>query len=325
MKTTGAIASVARTPLRAYGFSDIAHIILDNLRSDKKSLASCSLVCTAWTFIARLHLFATVRLHGYRADEFHAFLLSPGAITIRNHIRSLHWTEADDDALDIGRLCSILSLLSRVNSLHLCFNRFHSRPTAFPYTRATACLASIERLSVRCRLRLNGQGNNVQPLMEFLTWFNLNHLDLDSVREFPVSLPVDPYRVSYVPVPSRPLQVRNLNFLNGDAVYQEAEIIARVLGSANNLRSVTYRLQTSKDVYALGRLLRSSGKGVTTLSLPCCPNVGRGPCKHLNLLSAYTVPNAHMTVQRQSSLPSLHPFPLYGGLYRILRSGVPCQ
>ena len=140
--------------------------------------------------------------------------------------------------------------------------------------------------------------------MEFLTWFNLNHLELDSVREFPVSLPVDPYRVSYVPVPSRPLQVRNLNFLNGDAVYQEAEIIARVLGSANNLHSVTYRLQTSKDVYALGRLLRSSGKGVTTLSLPCCPNVGRGPCKHLNLLSAYTVPNAHMTVQRQSSSPT---------------------
>ncbi|KAI0088636.1 hypothetical protein BDY19DRAFT_994014 [Irpex rosettiformis] len=269
-------AAVGHTPTRTYGVSDITHLILDNLSSDKKSLASCSLVCTDWTFIARLHLFATVHLHGHRANEFHAFLQSHGATSIKNHIRSLQWIEADDGALDIGDLCRISVLLPRTNTLHLSFNRFKSRPTAFPYKHAKACLSSIHHLSVRCRLRLNGQQNNVQPLCEFLTWFNLSHLDLDSIKDTSVAVPVDPYRVSHVPIPSRSLQVRKLTFLNGDAVYQEADIMMRVLGHASNLRSLTYRISTSEDVYALGKLLRSSAKNLTTLTIYCDPDIGRG-------------------------------------------------
>ncbi|KAI0793073.1 hypothetical protein BC629DRAFT_344125 [Irpex lacteus] len=266
----------ALAPMRAYAVSDITHIILYNLRRDKQSLASCSLVCTNWTFVARLHLFATVHVDGPRANEFHAFLQSPGASSIRDHIRSLQWTEEDKGALDIGSLCKIMALLPRASRLQLSLNRFGTRPTAFPYEYARICLSSVRTLRICCRLRLNGQQNNVQPLAEFLTWFNLEKLDFGAVKDGCGAGDVDPYRVSYLPIPSRPLPVEHLRILNGDAIYQEAEIMARILRPASSLRTLTCQLHCSEDVYALGRLIRYSASNLVKLTLICDPDVGRG-------------------------------------------------
>lgn len=274
----------ALAPMRAYAVADITHIILYNLRRDKQSLASCSLVCTNWTFVARLHLFATVHVDGPRANEFHAFLQSPGASSIRGHIRSLQWTEEDRGALDIGSLCKIMALLPRASRLQLSLNRFGTRPTAFPYEYARICLSSVRTLRICCRLRLNGQQNNVQPLAEFLTWFNLEKLDFGAVKDGCGAGDVDPYRVSYLPIPSRPLPVEHLRILNGDAIYQEAEIMARILRPASSLRTLTCQLHSSEDVYALGRLIRYSASNLGKLTLLCDPDVGRGACKPVTIL-----------------------------------------
>ncbi|KAI0698144.1 hypothetical protein BC835DRAFT_1413277 [Cytidiella melzeri] len=263
------------TGAKTYRVADITHLVLAHLSADKQSLASCSLVCSDWTFIARLHLFATVRLYGERAEDFSAFLQTPGAVSVKRHIRSLRWTEAEDAALDIDSLCRVVKSLPRVRTLYLTFNRFSARPSSFPYDRVQAYFASIRRLSIRCRLRLNGRQNNVQPLADFLTMFEVDELNLDTHQEPFEPETVDPCRVSYFPLPSRPLRVGHLVVSNGCAVYQEADIFARILGPFNDLQSISYHVHSSEDVRALGSLLRSSGRQIRSLTLLCDPHRGQ--------------------------------------------------
>jgi hypothetical protein len=275
-------------PVRPFEVYDITHMIFEHLSADKQTLLSCSLVRTDWTFAARLHLFATVGLDGRRASAFFSFLQSPNAASVKKHIHCLRWNEAEDDGLEIGHLCSIVALLPRIDTLYLSFNRFKTRPTAFPYDHARSCLSLVRHLSVRCRLRLNGCQNNVQPLAEFLTMFNLDKMDIDSFKEESEAEPVDPYRVSYFPTPSRPLQVRHITFVNGHTIFQEADIFSRILGQANpTLRSITYTLHAPEDVYALGRLLRNSGKHLRLITLFCDPQGEKERCMYPGLLTDF--------------------------------------
>lgn len=179
----------------------------------------------------------------------------------------MRWVEGDDSSLDIGDLCKVILSLPRVHNLSLSFNRFNSRPTAFPYEHAKASFAQIRHLSLHSQLRLNGRQNNVQPISEFLTMFDLDTLDMDSAGDMSVPPLVDPYRVSYFPLPSRPVQTRHVNFLSGSAASGEADILARILGPVNALRSVAYHLRSREDVHALGRLLHKAGRSVCDISL----------------------------------------------------------
>jgi hypothetical protein len=56
LMTTSKIALYSRLP------QEMIQAIIDHLPDDKPSLKACSLVCKAWTHLARLHLFATLPL-----------------------------------------------------------------------------------------------------------------------------------------------------------------------------------------------------------------------------------------------------------------------
>ncbi|KAI0345555.1 hypothetical protein BDW22DRAFT_1426229 [Trametopsis cervina] len=259
---------------RAYEVEDITRIILDNLYADKKSLASCSLVCTKWTFTARLHLFASIRLHSGRSKQFLAFLHSPEASNITKHIRALRWAEPEDGALDLSDLCQITACLPDVFTLHLSFRRFSTRPTAFPRQHASASFAHIRRLTMQCNIRLNRQQNNIQPLMEFLTMFNLDVLEFDTPRLSSERGAIDTYRVSCFPAPVNPLQVRQLRVKNGDSSYHEADILSRAFGPSTTLQSIVYKCRTSSDINAFGRLLSSSCSKLRDIHLAFDPPAG---------------------------------------------------
>ncbi|KAK7046743.1 hypothetical protein R3P38DRAFT_2607754 [Favolaschia claudopus] len=146
---------------------ELTDAIIDHLSNDPHSLQSCSLVCRAFVFRCRFHLFATCRLTATNIFEFCCLLRSP-ACTFVPHVRSIHasrlqWHRDDrwfnEIAMDLRRLLGVreLDMTLRIVST--------SNANAYFRTGFVTSFSSVTHLVLSCNF------TSPAPLVDMICLF----------------------------------------------------------------------------------------------------------------------------------------------------------
>ena len=182
----------ARTVMMRAVPNEIQDRILDFLHDSKPTLKACALVCRAWVFTSRYHLFSSIGLDGKNVDALEELCKNPNC-TIQSCVHLIACTYSS--STKIGNLLHHLA----PSSLHLDYwSSFiqHTLATLAPFP-------SIERLHV-------ASGYSIDTVLDlFVAFPNLRELCM-----IDCSKPLQPHRDrGYV---LRPHQLRSLRFSGCD-------------------------------------------------------------------------------------------------------------